>query len=304
MESVESIIKRHVPRIIGDYAESVIQPCDERLLRSLHRFHYLSSQQLCRLTYSRGSLTYVQSKLLKLTRYGFVQRTWLPRRINHGSSPAIYSLARKGMNHLKRLGVAPRQRIRPSEQSALSYLFLNHTLQLNDFLIGAEVFCRTSTNYQLHSFLHERELKRAPIDVIRDDGKSAVVVPDAWMDIRMRDRLQVCLVVELDCGTEEQKAWRRKVQNLLAFADGPYQDAFGTRSLTFVVVTTAGDRRLLQLLRWTEAELAAAREVAQGDLFILTSWRPELLPAQELFRDRRWLQPFGGEAVSLLDGAG
>jgi hypothetical protein len=139
---------------------------------------------------------------------------------------------------------------------------------------------------------------------MREDGKSAYAVPDAWVDIRIDGRLQVCLVVELDRGTEEQKAWRRKVNNLLAFADGPYQDAFGTRSLTFAVVTTAGDHRLLELIRWTEAELAASREVAQGDLFVLTSWRPESLPAEELFRDRRWLQPFGDETLALLDGAG
>ena len=109
----------------------------------------LSSRQLCRLHYSSGSLTYVQSKLKRLTDDGFCQRIWVPKRVPHGSSPAVYTLARRGINQLRDEGLEVSQRYHPSEKQALSYLFLNHTLELNDFLIGAELLCHWQPEFQL-----------------------------------------------------------------------------------------------------------------------------------------------------------
>jgi hypothetical protein len=91
---------------------------------------------------------------------------------------------------------------------------------------------------------------------------------------------------------------------LIAYADGPYQEAFETTSLTVVVATTAGERRLLDLLRWTEAELAAAKEEAQGDLFLFASFSPESAQAADIFLARRWYPPFRRQPVALLEGAG
>src|SRR5688572_15509056 len=106
-------------------------------LSALHRYYYLTSRQLCRLLYSRGSLTYIQTKLAKLVRAGYVQRVWMPKRSACGSSPAVYTLARRGLNHLRSLGIDVPSRRHPSEVEGLSYLFLSHTLALNDLLIAA-----------------------------------------------------------------------------------------------------------------------------------------------------------------------
>lgn len=70
------------------------------------------------------------------------------------------------------------------------------------------------------------------------------IVPDGWLDLLLAGNLQMCLVLELDRGTLEQRAWRRKVRSLLAYARSPYQERFGTTSLTVAVVTTAGRRAL------------------------------------------------------------
>jgi hypothetical protein len=90
------------------------------------------------------------------------------------------------------------------------------------------------------------------------------------------------------------------VRGLLGFASGPYQEVFQTRSLTIAVVATSGDHRLLQLIRWTESELALLKEESQGDLFVFTGVAPESTPA-DLFTARRWYQPFGEQPVALLD---
>ena len=280
----------------------VLKPADEIVLHWLNRFHYLNAAQICRLSYSRGSLSYVQAKLKTLVAAGLLQRIWLPRREPRGSSPAVYTLARKGINYLRSLGVEVGVRFHPSEQSSLSYLFLNHTLELNDVLIAADLLCRSLPAYRLAALRHERELKREAVYVRDHEGRKAAVIPDAWLDLRIREAYQVCIALELDRGTEEQKRWRRKVANLIAYANGPYQEAFHTRSLTIAVLTTAGDKRLLDLLRWTEAELKPEGEGAQGDLFLFTSLTPAAVAPEDIFIAQRWYQPFHQEAIALLDG--
>lgn len=278
-----------------------IVPADDGILRALLRYHYLSNQQVCRLLYSKGSLTYVQAKMKRLTDVGLCQRLWLPRPAQHGSAPSVYTLGRKGLNRLKSLGVDVNWRYRPSEQREHSYLFLAHTLAVNDVLIAAELLCREQPRFAFGGMRHERDLKRQPVYVECGGGRHTAVVPDAWLDLRVDGSYQVCLVLELDRGTEEQKAWRRKVQGILAYANGPYQEFFETRSLTVAVITTSGDKRLLDLIRWTEGEMAAMHEERQGDLFVFTSLRPESAEPAEVFLAPRWYQPFGKRPVALLD---
>lgn len=280
--------------------QHVVAPADDAILQALLRYYYLSSQQICRLLYSAGSLTYVQTKMKILAEAGLCQRLWLPRPAPRGSAPSVYTLGRRGLNHLRALGFDTAKRFRPSEHREHSYLFLSHTLAVNDVLIGAELLCRHAPRFGLAGLLHERDLKHRPVYVEHEDGKRIGVVPDAWLDLRVDGTYQVCLVLELDRGTEEQKAWRRKVHGLIAYANGPYQEAFQTTSLTVAVATTAGQKRLLDLIRWTERELEAMKEEDQGDLFVFTSLHPDLVAPSELFLARRWYQPLGADPVALL----
>ena len=105
-------------------------------------------------------------------------------------------------------------------------------------------------------------------------------------------------------GTEEQKKWRHKVRALLAFADGPYQEAFGTTSLTIAVVVTAGAKRLDDLLRWTEAELQTLGEEQNAGLFLFVACSPSQVAPEDLFFRPCWYQPFGQQnALALFEGA-
>lgn len=280
---------------------TALAPSDDAILRDLLRFHYLASRQVCLLRYSPGSLTHVQTKLKRLTDERFCQRIWLPRPTPHGSAPSIYTLARKGLNYLREQGVDVPARYHPSEQREHAYLFLRHTLAVNDVLISAELFCRREPRFALAATLHERDLKRTPVRVEDETGASITVVPDGWLDLRIDGAFQVCLVLELDRGTEEQKAWRRKVRGLVAYANGPYQEAFQTKSLTIAVVTTSGPRRLLDLLRWTERELIDLKEQQQGDLFLFTDVVPEAIVPSTLFLSHVWYRPFAADAIALVD---
>jgi len=278
-----------------------VTPPENAVLHALNRYHFLTAQQVQRLRYSGGSLTYVQSMLKRLAEQGYCQRLWLPRATQHGSAPSVFRLATNGLNFLREQGVAVNARYRPSDHNGHSYLFLNHTLALNDFLITAELLARQRPEFSLAGFLHEQDLKRQPfyVDVA---GERQAVIPDAWLDFRAGDLYQVCLAVELDMGTEEQKKWRRKVRALTAFANGPYQEAFGTTSLTIAVVVASGERRLSELLTWTEAELRAAGEDQNASLFLFVACSPAQLSPDDLFFRPCWYQPFGQHAVALFEG--
>jgi hypothetical protein len=151
--------------------------------------------------------------------------------------------------------------------------------------------------------IHEQDLKRQPIHV-EIDGKRQAVIPDAWLDFRIKGQHQVCLAVELDMGTEEQKKWRHKVKGLTAYANGPYQDSFRTTSLSVAVVVTKGEQRLLELVNWTEAELRASGEEQQAGLFLFVSYLPAVSSLADLFLSPCWHQPFGNDALALFEGLG
>lgn len=162
-------------------ANTILSYQDEAILRCLARYQYLLSRQICRLLYSPNSITYVQTRLKRLAEGGYCQRLWLPKRGRYGSAPAVYTLARRGIAHLLSSGSRLNRRYHPSEQEARSLLFLQHTLDLNDFLISAELLGRWRPEFQLAAMLHERELKQHPVYVEGDAGKRTAVIPDAWL---------------------------------------------------------------------------------------------------------------------------
>lgn len=275
---------------------------DYKILEALLRYHYLSSRQVCRLLYKPGSLTYVQTKLKYLSERGLLQRLFLPRVTQFGSAPSVYRLARKGLNYLKDEGFDVELRYHPSEEREHSYLFLSHTLAVNDVLMALELLCRQFPQIVLNEVLHERVLKRQPVYVEDGERGRIAIIPDSWLDLRLSNSEQMCFTLELDQGTVEQKKWRRKVRGLLAYSKGPYQKTFKTTSLTIAVVATPGEKRLSDLLRWTESELETLGEKKEADLFRLSSFEPALTAAEEVFLSPRWYRPFDRQALPLLDG--
>lgn len=277
---------------------------EDAILRAVGRYHYLSARQTTRaLVYSPGSLTLIQSKLKRLVDAGFLQRIFLPRANQHaGSSPLVYSLASRGRHYLQDMGLSAPSRQRPSEEAERerSLLFLPHTLAVNDFLIAADLLSLRYPEVSLEGMIHERGLRREPV-YVSEKGRIVPIVPDGWIDLLLSGNLQMCLVLELDRGTVEQRAWRRKIRSLLAYARGPYQERFGTTSLTVAVVTTAGEKRLGSLLRWTEAEIGTDCG-GDADLFRLTGISAEEASPEAIFGQPVWYRPGDEAPVPLLEG--
>lgn len=278
-----------------------IGPADQPVLAGFSRYFYLTAAQVTRLLYASGSHTYAQARLKRLADHGHLQRLFLPRPTRTGSAPLVYTLARKGLNALAEWGREVDRRYRPAEVREFSYLHLVHTLELNDVLIALELLCRHTPHIQIAELRHERELKLAPVKVVLPDGSTAGVIPDAWVDLRIEGRYQECYTIELDRGTTEGKAWRRKVAALVSYADGPYQQAFATTSLTIAIVATPEARRRDQLLAWTEAELRALGRADASASFRFTAIPAAHARPDEVFLGAAWRTPFGDQDAPLLN---
>jgi hypothetical protein len=251
-----------------------VTPAKQAILVALGRYFYLTARQTTRLLYAATSLTRVQALLKELVDDGYCQRLFLPRPSAHGRVPAVYTLGRLGRVSLAALGVDVPTRLRPSAERGHAYLFLDHTLAVNDVLIAAELLSRRVPHIAIHTMLHERTLRRMPIAVTDPDGRQASVIPDGWLDLRVAlpdGTYRSCIALEIDRGTTEQKAFRRKIARWVAAADGSYREAFGTDLLTVAIVATPGERRAAELLRWIAAELAHLRRPDAIDLFLVTA---------------------------------
>jgi len=252
---------------------------DEKLLLAVHRFHYLTLSQLIRyLGYSersKGSANWLGGFLKALVEGNYLVAQNLPRVSSYGRNPLIYSLSTKGVNHIQALGYGVLTKLTPAEQER-SFLFLEHTLRLNDVLIAAYLLEKQMPGITLAEVRHERVLKHHPTRV-QVDGKSVAVIPDAWLDFRLappfsRGSEQVAICLELDRATEDVWKVRTKIRNYVAFAGGSYQAAFGTSALTIAfVATSGGDRRVQQIKTWTREELSKLNALSFADLFLFTA---------------------------------
>lgn len=273
---------------------------DDAILAAVADLHFLTAQQVCRLQYSPGSLTYVRSRLKRLVDTGYLLAFPAPRPSIAGHSAWVYCLGHRGLRHLRGLGRDLGRRARPSEHRRHGDLFLLHTLAINDVLIAAQHLATAIDGCHLAAFRHERELKHTPMVVTTARNEQLSVIPDAWLDLRVHDREQVCVLLELDRGTEDQRPFRRKVRGLLAASHGAYQALFGTQSLTIAVATIAGPHRLHALRQWIEHELRSVHREAEGDLFRLTQLPDGALIGKDLFLSLCWSRPFDSRPAPLV----
>ena len=256
---------------------------DEAILHSFILYPYLTIDQVTRFHYRSGSATYVSTKLKTLAEQKYLFR---PKRLS-ATTPYVYCLGSRGVRFLRRQGVDVL--FHPSEHETLSYPFLQHTLAVNEFLLAASLLPRAYPSITLFAIKHDLTLKCS----------LKRVIPDGWMDFR-RGSLQQCIWLELDRGTMEQKRFKKKIADLLAFAMHGYEEAFATPSLTIAFATTAGETRLTNMVTWTQQELAEQRKQEEADLFRFATIPSGALDPTWLFLRANWHVLFHNACTSLL----
>lgn len=273
---------------------------DDALIRAVYDFHYLTVDQVTRLFFSRGSLEHVRVVLKELAEKGYLDRMKMPSS-QDGVKPYVYTLGRKGIRYLKTVaGYSEFARFRPSEEREHSYLFLAHTLGVNDVLVAAKQLSVRNPDYVLADFLHERVLKRMPVSVRTSENESMAIIPDLWLDFHLRATDRASITLEYDRGTVEQRQWRRKIRGLIAFADGPYTQAYGSESLTIAIATTAGEHRAELIRQWVEQELEKAKRNRDKELFLVLALPSGEIDSDAFFLNPVWMRPFDTHGVSLL----
>ena len=258
---------------------------DEKILYTFTTYPYLTGEQITRLLYSKGSAHYVSAKIKTLTQQKLLHR--LDREtINF---PYVYCLGSRGIRYLRTRGSDIPQ-FHPSEHTTHKPMFLRHTLAVTDFLIAAATLPATIPGVTVNDIKHDLTLKRT----------QTMVVPDGWIDFRLNETTQVCLWLEMDMGTMDQKPFRKKISSLIDFSQQSYEQVFGTPSLTIVIATPTGERRLNNMLNWTQKELIDSHSEQDADLFRFLCISEQEMCPEQVFCSPICHRPFAPGRMALI----
>src|SRR5690349_12509355 len=82
-----------------------ITAVDDAVLRAVYSLPFLTADQLLKLRYSNGSLTYARDRLKRLFEAGYLQRCHAPSHTPRGKAPFAYRLSRKGVLYCQQQGL-------------------------------------------------------------------------------------------------------------------------------------------------------------------------------------------------------
>lgn len=233
---------------------------DIEILKAVHEFRIMRGDQLQALFF--GSQSTASYRLSRLYQHGFLDRHFLPTLGGLASSPALYTLGKRGVDVLRRvLDCGPKDIRKPPNNQELSPLFLEHLLQINDFRVAVTVAAR-SLDHTLEKWLDDYQLKadydRVVIQTTQGRRRSVSLIPDGYFVLQVPQG-RACFFLELDRGTMTRGRFRDKVLAYQAYiASGQYEKRYGTRSLR-VLTVTSGPKRLENLKE--EAEQAGGGRV-------------------------------------------
>ena len=274
---------------------------EEAILQAVNTYRFLTTSQVCRLFFSENSYNYAGRLLKGLADTEYLVRFPLPS-TERGNRELLYTLGRPGIKFLKSIGCD----MQMWSKNALlppSYLHMQHSLAVNDFLIAGAVLVKQVPTISLRALHHEWLLKHNPLTVSLGNAEVGIV-PDGFLDFRLHihgTTYQTGVWVEVDRGTEDQGCIKQKVRALYTvLAREMYRDYLQTGSMVVAFATTAGAPRLKALRLWVEEELKALGATESNEFFFLAVLSPEPDP-QTLFLRPLWTMPFVEQGQPLLD---
>jgi len=265
---------------------------DLEILSAVHDFRIVRGGQLQALFF--GSQSTASYRLSRLYQHGFLDRHFLPTLGGMASSPALYTLGRRGVDVLRRaLDGDPKQIRKPPNHRELSPLFLEHLLQINHFRVAVTVAAR-NLGYTLEKWLDDFQLKASYDQVIIEAPnrrrREVSLIPDGYFVLHAPQG-RACFFLEMDRGTMTRGRFRDKVLAYQAYiASGQYEKRYGTRSLR-VLTVTSGPKRLENLK-------AEAEEARGGRVFWFTT--SDLVTDKTVLMGAIWQITGSNELASLI----
>jgi hypothetical protein len=273
------------------------------ILTALYAFEYLTASQVTRLLYSSGSLTYVKAKLKALVDSGFALSIG-----GRGTNlPLIYTLNGKGRIVASTLSEQQHKRFRATEarEKQVNLTFMQHTLAVNDVLIGARLLMQTHPNIFLTRMYREPELRRR---IYVELPERICIEPDASCQFLITER-----------GQERPQTWedffhievyrnlppvkshfKQKIQGYVTYVDTGQHEALFQTPVLSIAVCAQTSQITAMLKYWTEEALQEIGRVADGDWFFFRSIDTATASPEELFLSPVWEQAYSTTKTPLL----
>lgn len=238
---------------------------DLTLLAHVARHRFASSAHLVAL--DGGSGQNVLRALRVLFDHGYLDRV-RPERAGDTPRPFVYALGKKGARALREHGHVVDAALDWTEKNKRAgTVFIDHTLEIADFMIGLELACRVRSDVSLirpeqiiAAAPEETRFAREPLrwhvtKSVMGKRESFSVVPDGLFGLAFADGTAAYFLLEIDRGTIPLKrtdvrgttAWRKNIAYKLAtYYEGwkakQHERQFGVKQVRIAVVTSSPER--------------------------------------------------------------
>ncbi len=250
----------------------VLQHRDLRLLSELGVMRIID-REMAKIVAGFGSTTSANTRLLELTRAGFLRQFFIGS-IAHGRK-AIYTLSPKGSDVVNaKLGGIHRA----SGRLVVGDVFVEHQTGINEIYLSFKHRPLPGSNIQLRRWIPFRH----PI------SEAIKLTPDAYIELETSGTMRA-LFLEVDRGTEALKVWQQKTAYYLQLAvSGEFAQRFRQQQFRVLVVASS-DKRLMNI-RATVAK-------STDKIFWFTTF--QIINRDGLWSPI-WLRPAGDQRYSLL----
>jgi hypothetical protein len=267
----------------------IFQQRDVEILKAVYQHRFLSSSHLKRMLF--GCTSRANTRLRKLWENGFLERHHIRPLVFHGSSEAIYSLGKEGIDIIAQALDTDRSVIvrARDKNEQLNPLFIDHLLEVNDFSLNFISLVEEHPDLRPERWVNERDAQDEYQSYENGRTVTRWFKPDGYGRYLYKDKLY-SFFLELDRSTETNVKFEDKLRSYLEYQrSGSYQRKFGVKFFKVLTVTTT-PRRMRNLKNVADA--------LGSDLFWFTT--------SDNIRQRRMFQPVWMRAcnegsLSLLD---
>lgn len=280
-------LKRRIPknRRIKEVPRLIIRERDKEIILEVLRSRFLRRDQIERLFFT--STVACNRRLKMLYQHGFLERIYQP--VSFGLTQACYALDREGARLVaKELNVEKPSLIWKKKDNKVGFLFLEHTLTINEFKVNLVLAERKEKSFKLLFFKPEWEDLKDKVSDPKKEKKYLPVNPDAFFGIET-EKGRSYFFLEADLGTETTRRFRQKIVSYRQYwKEGKYQKRYGFKSFRVLTVTT-NEKRLLNLL------VSAQKEGAKS-MFLFTAKK---FVTPKLLSTPIWLSPSEKNPIPL-----
>jgi len=216
---------------------------DQRILKALYYYRFMSAMDVTRLLYSQGSLEWVRARLSQLAGgddYSTGQYLYRLPLLDgsRGNQERIFTIGSRGRDFLaNELGLPVTWHYRPSKVKHASYAQILLSLLLTRFLVASVNWTENNPDYKILEMYTSYELgAESKNKRVLPAGRQ--VIPDAWILFGNKGA-RLALIFELDRGREYQKKFKEHVRSRVhMIRSGEYEKWFGVPGAIIAYATT------------------------------------------------------------------